>query len=77
MFKYLPFLLIVLAACGKEAVESDPEIASYDIDASRISVSGMSSGAYMAGQLHLAHSSIFNGVAIVAGGPNYCAMGEI
>jgi hypothetical protein len=77
IIRCLPFLLIVLAACGKEAVEPNSEITSYNIDSSRISVSGMSSGAYMAGQLHLAHSSIFNGVAIVAGGPYYCAMGEI
>ncbi len=77
MFKYLPLLLVVLTACGKETVSSDAEAISYNIDASRISVSGVSSGAYMAGQLHLAHSAIFNGVAIIAGGPYYCAMGDI
>ncbi len=31
----------------------------------------------MASQLHLSFSSIFNGVAMVAGGPYYCAMGEL
>ncbi len=77
MLKYLPLLLLVLAACGKETPDTSAEIVSYNIDVNRISVSGVSSGAYMAGQLHLAHSSIFNGVAIVAGGPYYCAMGEI
>lgn len=77
MFKYLPLLLLVLAACGKDSAETNTEVVSYNIDTSRISVSGISSGAYMAGQLHLAHSAIFNGVAIVAGGPYYCAMGEI
>jgi poly(3-hydroxybutyrate) depolymerase len=77
IIRYLPFLLVALVACGEEAVEPNSEIATYNIDPFRISVSGMSSGAYMAGQLHLAHSSIFNGVAVVAGGPYYCAMGEL
>ena len=77
MFKYLPLLLVTLAACGKETTAPATDTVTYNIDSSRISVSGVSSGAYMAGQIHLAHSSIFNGVAIVAGGPYYCAKGEI
>ncbi|MCJ7590297.1 MAG: PHB depolymerase family esterase [Woeseiaceae bacterium] len=77
MVKYFPMLLVLLAACSKEPIDTVVEAASYNIDSNRISVSGVSSGAYMAGQLHLAHSSIFNGVAIVAGGPYYCAMGEL
>ena len=77
MFKYLPLLLVALAACGKETTTPATDAVTYNIDSSRVSVSGVSSGAYMAGQIHLAHSSIFNGVAIVAGGPYYCAKGEI
>jgi uncharacterized protein YjbI with pentapeptide repeats len=37
------------------------------------SVSGLSSGAYMAGQLHVAHSQQIVGIGIVAGGPYACA----
>lgn len=37
------------------------------------SVSGLSSGAYMAGQLELAHAENIVGAAIVAGGPFACA----
>jgi poly(3-hydroxybutyrate) depolymerase len=77
MARYLPLLLIALAACGDDAVETTAVQVTYTVDPGRITVSGMSSGAYMAGQLHLAHSSIFNGVAIIAGGPYYCAMGEL
>ena len=77
MLKFLPLLLVALAACGKETTAPVTQTVSYNIDSGRISVSGVSSGAYMAGQIHLAHSSIFNGVAIVAGGPYYCAKGEI
>ncbi len=36
-------------------------------------VSGLSSGAYMAGQFQVAHSSIVQGAAIIAGGPYGCA----
>ncbi len=37
------------------------------------SVSGISSGAYMAGQFQIAHSKIVVGAAIIAGGPYGCA----
>lgn len=77
MFRFLPLVLVVLAACSKEASAPLVDVGPYNIDLSRISVSGLSSGAYMAGQVHLAHSSIFSGAAIVAGGPYYCAMGEL
>jgi hypothetical protein len=36
-------------------------------------VSGISSGAYMAGQFQLAHASLVKGAAIIAGGPYGCA----
>ena len=36
-------------------------------------VSGLSSGAYMAGQFQLAHADIVTGAAIIAGGPFACA----
>lgn len=36
-------------------------------------VSGISSGAYMAGQFQLAHSDIVSGAGIIAGGPYGCA----
>jgi hypothetical protein len=37
------------------------------------SVSGLSSGAYMAGQFQIAHSSVVMGAGIIAGGPYGCA----
>ena len=42
-------------------------------DLTRCSVSGLSSGAFMAVQLHLAHSAMFSGAGIIAGGPYRCA----
>jgi hypothetical protein len=43
----------------------------------QISVSGISSGGYMAHQFHVAHSQHIMGAGIVAGGPYYCARGSI
>lgn len=77
MFKYLLVALLFLAACSNEPAATSADTVAYDIDKSRISVSGISSGAYMAGQVHLSHSALFNGAAIIAGGPYYCAMGEL
>ena len=46
------------------------------VDPSQTSVSGLSSGAFMAVQFHVAFSSIMKGAAIFAGGPFYCAQGS-
>ena len=48
-----------------------------NVDASQISVSGISSGGFMAHQFHVAHSDHIMGAGIVAGGPYYCAHGSI
>lgn len=42
-----------------------------------ITVSGISSGAYMAQQFHAAFSNDVDGVGIIAGGPYYCAKGKM
>ena len=48
------------------------------IDKTQTSLSGLSSGGYMAVQLHVAYSSTFKkGAGIVAGGPYYCAEGSV
>jgi poly(3-hydroxybutyrate) depolymerase len=46
---------------------------SYGIDISQTSVSGVSSGAAMAVQMHVAHSSIMRGVGVIAGVAYGCA----
>lgn len=50
---------------------------AYNVDIHETSVSGLSSGAYMADQFYVANSSVLRGVGIVAGGPYYCAQGSI
>jgi hypothetical protein len=46
---------------------------SYNVDEAGISVSGVSAGAYMAHQFHVAHSATVLGAGIIAGGPYHCA----
>lgn len=46
---------------------------ALNADLAQTTVSGLSSGAFMAGQFAVIHSSIVSGVAIIAGGPYYCA----
>lgn len=46
----------------------------YLIEPNSISVSGVSSGAAMAIQLHVAYSQTFIGMGAIAGGPYFCAM---
>lgn len=48
-----------------------------NIDISQSSVSGLSSGGYMATQFQLAHSEIIKGAGIVGAGPYFCALGDI
>ncbi len=50
--------------------------AGLRIDPAAISLSGISSGAYMAQQLHVAHSRDVMGVGLIAGGPYRCAAGS-
>lgn len=52
-----------------------PRLPSLSIDSGGISTSGVSSGGYMAAQLHVAHSRQIMGVGVLAGGPYYCAGG--
>lgn len=51
---------------------------ALNIDKSQTTVSGLSSGGFMAVQLHVAYSATFKkGAGIVAGGPFYCAEGSV
>ncbi len=49
---------------------------ALNIDVGQTSVSGLSSGAFMAVQFAVAESSIVKGVGAVAGGPYDCAQGD-
>ncbi len=49
------------------------KLRQYNIDPSKVFVAGISSGGFAAVQMHVAHSSIFKGAAIYAGGVYWCA----
>ncbi len=54
------------------------DLPSLHIDKTQTTVSGLSSGGYMAVQLHVAYSATFaKGAGVVAGGPFYCAEGSV
>jgi len=57
------------------AADGAPPLGAYNADISESSVSGISSGAFMAVQFGVAWSSIIKGVGVIAGGPYYCAQG--
>ena len=71
---FLGINLIGLSACQKAPIAELPKL---NIDPNRIAVAGMSSGAYMATQVHLAFSDHLIGAGLVAGGPYGCTKGDL
>lgn len=65
-------LLGILSAC-----QAQIPLQKYNVDPTQISCSGISSGASMATQFHVAYSATIMGVGMVAGSPYYCAMGSV
>ena len=71
-------LLVVVAACSNDAQSPAPPTAEIDADTrSRITVSGVSAGGFMAVQSHVAFAERIGGAAVVAGGPYHCAQGDV
>ena len=69
----LPILsAFIFLLCGPVAAATG-ELPQLGADLRETSVSGLSSGGYMAGQFHVAHSKSVRGAAIVAAGPYACA----
>lgn len=69
----LGVLALFLASASGRAEDAIVELPALAANISETSVSGISSGAYMAGQFQIAHSKIVSGAAIIAGGPYGCA----
>ncbi len=61
--------VLQMAACKSETTA----LPALGAELNATSVSGLSAGAYMAGQFQIAHSSIVRGAGIIAGGPYGCA----
>src|SRR5215470_5945249 len=67
---------VVVAAVLAPPASAAEQLPALGADLSATSVSGLSSGAYMAGQIEVAHSKDIVGAGIVAGGPFACAETE-
>lgn len=68
-------LTLLMAACAGKAPETG--LPALRLDPQRVAVAGLSSGAYMAAQVHLAFSQRIDGAALIAGGPYGCAGGDL
>lgn len=69
-------LLLVFAACSKPGKDEGSGLPALNA-APVITVAGVSSGAYMAGQYHVAFAEQVAGAGLVAGGPWGCAGGSM
>ena len=75
MLKFLALCFCAFCASGAGARPEEvlEVVRLKKLDVGELTVSGLSSGAYMAVQFHVSHSRAVNGSAIFAGGPFYCA----
>ncbi|MCW5624293.1 MAG: hypothetical protein KIT73_06225 [Burkholderiales bacterium] len=67
-------LLGLLLVCGGSV--SAAGLPALHARLNETTVSGLSSGAFMAVQFHMAHASIVRGAGVIAGGPWWCAQGN-
>ena len=70
---YIKLLIGIFATFFSSTIFSAVPLPKLNIDLNQVTISGLSSGGYMAVQLHVAYSNTFKGVGVVAGGPYYCA----
>ena len=67
----LSLLFISAGACAA------PSLPKLGADTAEVTVSGISSGGYMAVQFQVAYSQMVRGAGVLAGGPYYCAEGSV
>jgi poly(3-hydroxybutyrate) depolymerase len=68
---------LTIAAAAYPLAYATPALQTLNIDPDQISVSGLSSGGYMAVQMHVAYSGLIMGVGVLAAGPYLCAEGNV
>ncbi len=66
-------MILVAAMASSVPAKNSGDLPAYHVDLSQTSVSGLSSGGFMATQFHVAFSSTLVGVGVIAAGPYYCA----
>lgn len=70
-------LLLACLLIGTATAATAPALPAFGADPKQVSVSGLSSGAFMAVQLQVAYSGSIVGAGVIAGGPYYCAANNI
>jgi poly(3-hydroxybutyrate) depolymerase len=73
IFPSCAFSALALACAAALGAQPLPALDAEDA----LTVSGLSSGGFMAVQMHVAYSGAVRGAGIVAGGPYYCARGSL
>lgn len=73
--KHLVVLSTLLCSAQIMTASADDAVSlpAYGADLTQTSVSGLSSGAFMTSQIHVAYSNDFIGAGVIAGGPYYCS----
>lgn len=74
MFEALCAFLVPF--CVQVTEPTTEKLQSYNIEPAGITISGVSSGGFMAVQMQVAFSSVFSGAGSVAGGIYWCSQGE-
>jgi len=72
----MKWLIFITVICSTLAHASSP-LPQLAANRESLTVSGLSSGAYMAVQYQVAHAQSVHGAGIIAGGPYYCAKGQV
>src|SRR5258708_2113872 len=75
----LAVLIVAIVGVGLGSVVpcTAQQLGTYSVPDNKIFVAGISSGGYMAVQMHVAFSGTFKGAAVYAGGPYYCAQDSL
>src|SRR5438046_6186288 len=76
LVRHTAVTLLLAALLGGGAWAADP-LGRSPVDPAEVSVSGISSGAFMANQLHFAHSAGILGAGMIAGGLYGCAVDSV
>jgi poly(3-hydroxybutyrate) depolymerase len=66
-------MMLTVAGCREAPHERTAALPALGANVNETTVSGISSGAYMAGQFQMAHAKRVVGAAIIAGGPYGCS----
>jgi poly(3-hydroxybutyrate) depolymerase len=77
MERTAPALMAAAAVWFGGCASAAEPLGRFPADPAQVSVSGISSGAFMANQLHIAHSAGIMGAGIIAGGLYGCAVDSV